>query len=147
MRIAVGSDEFYDIDALLVRALEARGHEVVPFGAVRTHAEAAWVDVAVQTAGAIPAAADQAVILCWSGTGVCMAANKLPGVRAALCGDAQTARAARTWNDANVLCLSHRLLAHDVMVEILDAWLAPVDDTRGAEGVRALAALDARTRA
>lgn len=147
MRIAVGSDEFYDIDALLVRALEARGHEVVAFGSVRTHADADWVDVAVQTAGAIPGRAEQAVLLCWSGTGVCMAANKLPGVRAALCADASTARAARVWNDANVLCLSHRTLAHDVMVEILDAWFEPVTDGRGAAGARALVALDARTRA
>jgi ribose 5-phosphate isomerase B len=66
--------------------------------------------------------AEQAVVACWTGTGASMAANKLPGVRAALCVDAQTASGARQWNDANVLALSLRLTSHAELSEILDAW-------------------------
>jgi len=66
--------------------------------------------------------ADEGILLCWTGTGVCLAANKLPGIRAALCADAEAARGARIWNNANVLCLSIRLTAEVVAREILDSW-------------------------
>jgi ribose 5-phosphate isomerase B len=74
--------------------------------------------------------ADQAVVCCWTGTGASIAANKVPGVRAALCGDAKTAEGARTWNDANVLALSLRATSEAELTEILDAWFAsgPSDD-------------------
>ena len=74
--------------------------------------------------------ADQAVVCCWTGTGASIAANKVPGVRAALCVDAYTAEGARKWNDANVLALSLRLTSRAQLGEILDAWLAgvPSDD-------------------
>jgi ribose 5-phosphate isomerase B len=68
--------------------------------------------------------ADQAVVCCWTGTGASIAANKVPGVRAALCVDAYTATGARKWNDANVLALSLRLTSQAELHEILDAWLA-----------------------
>ncbi len=146
MKILVASDEWYDVDAVIVRELEARGHTIVPVGAVLDHMEHPWVQVAEEAAGALPDRADEAVLLCWSGTGVTMAANKLPGIRAALCVDAHTARAARLWNHANVLCLSHRTLSADVAREILEAWLAPYDPQVGQDGVDRLAALDSRTR-
>jgi ribose 5-phosphate isomerase B len=66
---------------------------------------------------------DQAVVCCWTGTGASIAANKVQGIRAALCTDAQTAAGARKWNDANVLALSLRLLSEPVATEILDAWI------------------------
>jgi ribose 5-phosphate isomerase B len=69
-------------------------------------------------------AADQGIVCCWTGTGASIAANKVPGVRAALCGDAETARGARKWNDANVLALSLRTTSPAVLEEILDAWFA-----------------------
>jgi ribose 5-phosphate isomerase B len=74
--------------------------------------------------------ADQAVVCCWTGTGASIAANKVPGIRAALCGDAQTAQGARKWNDANVLALSLRTTSHAELAEILDAWFSsgPSDD-------------------
>src|SRR5919197_180316 len=74
--------------------------------------------------------ADQAVVCCWTGTGASIAANKVPGVRAALCGDAQTAQGARHWNDANVLALSLRATSDAELGEILDAWFtaAPGSD-------------------
>ena len=68
--------------------------------------------------------ADQAVVCCWTGTGASIAANKVPGVRAALCTDAYTAEGARRWNDANVLALSLRLTSEPLLKEILDAWFA-----------------------
>lgn len=61
---------------------------------------------------------------CWTGTGASIAANKVPGVRAALCTDAYTADGARRWNDANVLALSLRLTSEPLLREILDAWFA-----------------------
>jgi ribose 5-phosphate isomerase B len=146
MKIAVGSDEPYETDRALVRALELRGHAVVAFGALSTGAEHPWVAVARETASCVPERADEAILLCWSGTGVTMAANKLPGIRAALCSDAQTATAARVWNHANVLCLAHRTLSADVLNEILDAWFAPYDPAIGSAGVSRLDALDRDTR-
>ncbi len=105
---------------------------------------ARWVAEAVATG-----AADQGLLFCWTGTGVCMAANKVPGIRAALCDDAATARGARLWNDANVLCLSLRRVSPVIAGEILDAWLAT--DYQPNDGddacLAALAALDAAYRA
>jgi ribose 5-phosphate isomerase B len=69
-------------------------------------------------------AADEGILFCWTGTGVSIAANKVPGIRAALCDDAETARGARLWNDANVLCLSLRRTSDIMVDEILDAWFA-----------------------
>jgi ribose 5-phosphate isomerase B len=66
--------------------------------------------------------ADSGIVACWTGTGASIAANKVAGLRAALCADAETARGARRWNDANVLALSLRTTSHAVPTEILYAW-------------------------
>ena len=68
--------------------------------------------------------AEEGILFCWTGTGVSIAANKVPGIRAALCGDAETARGARLWNNANVLCLSMRATSEVIAREILDAWFS-----------------------
>ena len=147
MRIAVASDEWSDVDGVVVQELERRGHAVQRIGAVADNADHPWVDVAVTAARRVQAGdADEAVLLCWTGTGVALAANKLEGIRAALCGDAPTATGARTWNAANVLCLSHRTVTPDLAREILAAWLSPVDPGPGADGVSRLAALEAAER-
>ena len=88
--------------------------------------------------------ADQAVVACWTGTGASIAANKVAGIRAALCGDAQTAEGARRWNDANVLALSLRLTSRAALQEILDAWFsaAPSVDQDDVENVEHVAELD-----
>jgi ribose 5-phosphate isomerase B len=86
------------------------------------------------------------VFFCWTGTGISMAANKVPGVRAALCGDPGTAAGARVWNHANVLCLSNRTLSRDMAREILDAWFDTEPGERGAAGVSLLEAVDGRWR-
>ena len=82
--------------------------------------------------------ADQAIVCCWTGTGASIAANKVPGVRAALCGDAETADGARKWNDANVLALSLRSTSEALLSEILDAWFAgePSTDEDDSANVR-----------
>jgi ribose 5-phosphate isomerase B len=80
-------------------------------------------------------------VACWTGTGASIAANKVPGVRAALCGDAETARGARKWNDANVLALSLRTTSEAVLEEILDAWFggSPSGDAEDLQNINHLA--------
>ncbi len=147
MRIAVCSDEPYPVQQTIVAALRAAGHEVVPFGAVADGKEAPWVEVAERAGRAVAdGQCEEGVFSCWSGTGICMAANKLPGIRAALCFDAATAKAARTWNHANVLCLSNRMLSDDVATEILSAWFERYSSADGSAGVQLMQALDVKYR-
>ena len=147
MRIAVASDEPYPVHATVKRILDERGHTVVPFGAIASGAEEPWPDVAEQAALAIASGAcDEGIFFCWSGTGISMAANKVAGVRAALCADPGAASAARVWNHANVLCLSNRSLSDDMAKEILAAWFDTAPGDRGADGVARLSAVDARHR-
>ena len=118
MRFLVGTDEDRPVVAFLAKHLRDRGHEVTVLPV------AAWGAVSQEVAKSVVAhQADQGVVCCWTGTGAAMAANKVPGARAALCVDAPTAAGARRWNDANVLALSLRLLSEPVAAEILDAWL------------------------
>lgn len=122
MRIAVGSDEVTALTDAVLTDLEGRGHEVVPVGPIAGGAEQ-WAEVG-RAVGTLVAtgACDSGVLFCWTGTGVAIAANKVRGVRAALCTDAVTAAGARTWNDANVLVMSLRLVSPSVALEMLDAW-------------------------
>jgi ribose 5-phosphate isomerase B len=147
LRIAFCSDEPYPVHQVIRGELERRGHAVVPFGAIASAKEEPWAAVAEQAAAAVASGAcEEGIFLCWSGTGISMAANKVAGIRAALCNDARTAEAARVWNRANVLCLSNRSLSGDVAKEILAAWFDTPPDERGAEGVRLLDEVDARHR-
>jgi len=147
MKIALCADEPYPVDQTLRRLLEARGHAVEPFGAIATGGEVPWASAAEQAALAVASGrCDQGVFLCWSGTGIAMAANKVHGVRAALVWDAGGAAAARVWNHANVLCLSHRQLSDDLAKEILATWFdTPLGDA-GTAGVAGLHAVDDRHR-
>jgi ribose 5-phosphate isomerase B len=126
MRISVAADSRDGVAPLLPAVLEELGHRVVLHGALVEGAEAApWSACARAAARDVAEGrADQAVVACWTGTGASIAANKVPGVRAALCTDAATAAGARRWNDANVLALSLRLLSEPVLGEILDAWFS-----------------------
>src|SRR5215218_1717981 len=131
MRIAVGSDESSALTNALAAELEKRGYEVVAFGPVAGQEESDWPLVCGWVAEAVAAGeADEGIVCCWTGTGASIAANKVPGVRAALVNDAQTARGARIWNHANVLALSLRATPIPMMREILDAWY----DTSSSEG-------------
>lgn len=123
MNIAVSSDSDEPVARLLVRELEKRGHRVLPHGVLEEGDRTDWAFVSQAAAEDVAAGrADQAVVCCWTGTGAALAANKVRGIRAALCGDAYTAAGARRWNDANVLALSLRLVSGPQLVEILDAW-------------------------
>lgn len=125
MRIAVAADELVGIAEVLVHELASRGHDVISHGALAPGDRADWAWCSEAAARDVAAGrADQAVVCCWTGTGASIAANKVPGVRAALCGDAETADGARKWNDANVLALSLRQLDEPSLQAILDAWFA-----------------------
>jgi ribose 5-phosphate isomerase B len=125
MRIAVAADELTGVAHALPDELRRRGHEPVLHGAYseRERPDWAWASEAAARDVA-DGRAEQAIVACWTGTGASIAANKVPGIRAALCGDAQTAEGARRWNDANVLALSLRATSEAELGEILDAWFA-----------------------
>ncbi|MFG2816927.1 RpiB/LacA/LacB family sugar-phosphate isomerase [Streptomyces sp. NPDC048410] len=149
MRISVSSDMDEPVARLLVAELRGRGHEVREHGALRAGADPQWAVCSAAAARDVAeGAAEQAVVCCWTGTGASIAANKVPGVRAALCADAATADGARRWNDANVLALSLRLTSEPLLKEILDAWFAaaPSQDEEDRRNVAHVDSLDARPR-
>ncbi len=135
MKIAIGSDERTLVTDAVVADLGQRGHELVLIGPLSDD-NAYWPAVAREVAERVACGAvDEGILFCWTGTGVSMAANKVPGIRAALCDDAQTTEGARLWNNANILCLSLRRTTDIMAREILDAWFATayqpndIDDT------------------
>ncbi|HEY3011038.1 MAG TPA: RpiB/LacA/LacB family sugar-phosphate isomerase [Micromonosporaceae bacterium] len=125
MRIAVAADSRDGVAMVLMDELARRGHEVIAHGALAAGDREDWAWCAEAAARDVAEGrAEQAVVCCWTGTGASIAANKVPGVRAALCADGYTADGARTWNDANVLALSLRVVSEPLLGEILDAWFA-----------------------
>jgi ribose 5-phosphate isomerase B len=126
MKIAVGSDEKTYLTDALVDELRARGHDLLLFGPLAPEdPEVEWPLTSSKVARAVAnGAADQGIVCCWTGTGASIAANKVRGVRAALCHDAETARGARVWNHANVLALSLRATTPAIAKEILAAWFS-----------------------
>lgn len=135
MRLAVGSDEQTRLTDSVLEELRCRGHEIEIYGPLAGEA-LQWAEVAERVAERVSTEqCQQGILFCWTGTGVSIAANKVPGVRAALCTDAETARGARRWNDANVLCLSLRLTSEVVAKEILEAWFATQAEASEAENI------------
>lgn len=131
MRISVAADELTGVAGAVVSQLRARGHETLLHGALRDDERDDWAWSSEAAARDVAdGRAEHAIVCCWTGTGASIAANKIGGVRAALCGDAQTAAGARRWNDANVLALSLRTTSEAQLGEILDAWFgaAPSED-------------------
>jgi ribose 5-phosphate isomerase B len=131
VRIAVSSDECTGVAEAVVEELRGRGHDVLTHGALADGERPDWAWASEAAARDVAEGrAEQAVVCCWTGTGASIAANKVPGVRAALCADSQTAAGARRWNDANVLALSLRITSPAMLSEILDAWFdgAPSPD-------------------
>jgi ribose 5-phosphate isomerase B len=142
MRIALGADEKTHLTDALVEALALRGHEVELLGPPAGEV-GSWADVAREVGErVVTGRAEQGVVCCWTGTGVSIAANKVPGVRAALCFDVETARGARLWNDANVLCPSLRATSEIVGREILDAWLGTQPDGSETENIEKVRMMD-----
>jgi ribose 5-phosphate isomerase B len=134
MRIAFGTDEETSLSESIKAALDEHGHQVV----VVADGDA-WPDVGRAVGEAVASGAvDRGVVCCWTGTGVSMAANKIAGVRAALCTDAETARGARKWNDANVLAMGLRLTSVEVASEMIDAFLATDADPDERDEIRKL---------
>jgi len=118
MKLVIATDDDRSIIEHLAAHIRQRGHEATVL------ATGTWAAVAANAAGRVARGEfDQGIVCCWTGTGASIAANKVRGIRAALCTDAQTAAGARKWNDANVLALSLRLLSEPLVAEILDAWL------------------------
>jgi ribose 5-phosphate isomerase B len=149
MRIAVAADEHTGIADAVVDALRRRGHDPVLHGALADGDRDDWAWCAEAAArDVVDGHAEQAVVCCWTGTGASIAANKVAGVRAALCGDAATADGARKWNDANVLALSLRATSEAELEEILDAWFsaAPSADADDAANIAHLADIESRAR-
>jgi ribose 5-phosphate isomerase B len=125
MRIAVAADELTGVAEALPEELRRRGHEPILHGAYEEQERPDWAWASEAAARDVAdGRAEQAVVACWTGTGASIAANKVRGIRAALCADAQTAEGARRWNDANVLALSLRLTSSAALNEILDAWFS-----------------------
>ncbi len=124
MNLAIGSDERTHMTDVIIEELKKRGHEVELFGSLAGKQEL-WPQVARSVAEQVRSgAAEEGILFCWTGTGVSIVANKVKGIRAALCCDAQTAKGARQWNRANVLCISLRLTSEALAKEIIDAWFA-----------------------
>jgi len=133
MKVAFGTDERTALTDAVHADLEGRGHTVVAV------ADGQWVEVGHAVGEAVAGGGcETGVLFCWTGTGASMAANKVPGVRAALCTDAATAAGARTWNDANVLVMGLRLTSADVAQEMLDAWFATEPDPGESENIARL---------
>jgi ribose 5-phosphate isomerase B len=135
MKVAFGTDEVTPATEELRAYLTELGHEVVVVGDGQR-----WAEVGRAVGEAVASGrVDAGMVWCFTGTGVAMAANKVSGVRAALCADAETARGARRWNDANVLALSLRLTTAEVAREIAEAFLATGPDDSEADQVALLA--------
>jgi ribose 5-phosphate isomerase B len=125
VRIAIAADERTGVADDVVAEVRRRGHEPVLHGALAEGERPDWAWASEAAARDVAEGrAEQGIVCCWTGTGASIAANKVAGIRAALCGDAPTAEGARRWNDANVLALSLRATSQAELGEILDAWFA-----------------------
>ncbi|HYN97099.1 MAG TPA: RpiB/LacA/LacB family sugar-phosphate isomerase [Pilimelia sp.] len=140
MRVAYAADDENDTTRAVLAHLAGRGVEVVDVSAAGQ-----WPDLGVAVGRAVSTGrADVGLLLCWTGTGTAIAANKVPGVRAALAWEPWIARGARLWNDANVLAMSLKRLAPDVAVEVLQAFLdTPEPDADEAANISRLGAIEA----
>jgi ribose 5-phosphate isomerase B len=143
MRVAFAADDENDTTRAVVGMLIERGVEVVRVGGSEP-----WPDLGAAVGGAVvDGTADYGIVMCWTGTGTAIAANKVPGVRAALAWEPWIARGARLWNDANVLAMSLKRLAPDVAVEVAQAFLdTPDPDPEEAANIGHLSDLERRPK-
>jgi ribose 5-phosphate isomerase B len=139
MRISVAADERTGVADQVVEEIRRRGYDPILHGALADGERPDWAWASEAAARDVAdGRAEQGIVCCWTGTGASIAANKVDGIRAALCADAETARGARKWNDANVLALSLRTTSQPVLDEILDAWFAtgPSKEPDDADNIR-----------
>lgn len=147
MRIALAADERTGVADAVADEVRARGHEPLLHGALADAERVDWAWASEAAArDVVDGRADQAIVCCWTGTGAALVANKVAGVRAALCVDAPTATGARRWNDANVLALSLRSTSQAELAEILDAWFgsAPSEESDDQANVAHVAEIERR---
>ena len=147
MKIAVAADERVGVAETVLDELRKRGHEPIPHGALAEGEREDWAWASEAAARDVAEGrAEQAIVCCWTGTGASIAANKVDGIRAALCLDAQSADGARKWNDANALAISLRATSDAELAEILDAWFGgePSADSDDAANVAHLAQIERR---
>jgi len=143
MKIAICSDEKHPIHDVVLEEIQNRGHDIILFGALKSGKDEPWVQTAKLASEAITSGdCAEGIFFCWTGTGISIAANKIAGIRAALCPDAQTAEGARIWNHANVLALSNQLMTPDLVLGILKAWFETSWDGRGNQAVAELKILE-----
>lgn len=144
MKIAIASDEKTQLTDFVIADLQERGHELIVLGPL-AHDNLPWTLASEKLADAVAnGAAEEGVLFCYTGTGASIAANKVPGIRAALCADAQTAKGARWWNDANVLVMSLRATSPEVAKEILDAWFSETVEEEEKATIAHLKEIEAR---
>lgn len=124
MKLVVASDEKTNLTDSVIDYLESKRYKLILLGnLVNKKSKWKWAEIGKEAAQkVVSGGVDQGILFCWSGTGICMAANRIKGARAALCWDAETARLAKKWDNANILCLSLRFTSETVVKEILDAW-------------------------
>ena len=144
MLVSIAADELTGVAQRIAEEIRERGHELILHGAFTADEQNDWAWASEAAARDVAEGrAEQGIVCCWTGTGASIAANKVPGVRAALCGDAATAEGARRWNDANVLALSLRTTSEAELSEILNAWFAGRAERRpGGPGERRVPAGD-----
>ncbi len=146
MKIAVGSDEKNTLTNEVVEELRRREMEVELLGPLADE-NTEWAEIAEQVAERVSRKeCDQGIVFCSTGTGVSIAANKVPGIRAALCTDSETAAGARKWNDANVLAFSLRLTSSAVAKEILDAWFTNSPDPSEKDNIEKVSRIESKYR-
>ncbi len=145
MRVSVAADEPVGVASAVIEQLRRRGHQPIGHGALADGERDDWAWASEAAARDVAEGrAEQAIVCCWTGTGASIAANKVSGIRAALCGDAETAAGARKWNDANVLALSLRATSEAELGEILDAWFgsAPSGESEDRANIDHLAEIE-----
>jgi ribose 5-phosphate isomerase B len=138
MRVVLGADDRTELTDAVAEDLRRRGHDVVLVGPPGDE-DIQWAEVGRRVGELVAdGGADTGVLFCWTGTGASIAANKVPGIRAALCTDRETAEGARKWNDANVLVMGLRLTSPTVAGEMLDAWFSTEPDPSEADNIAKL---------
>lgn len=124
LRIAIGSDHGgYEYKEQIVRHLKEKGYECVDVGTYSTDSCDYPVIARAVTTKITTGEADRGILICGTGIGMSIVANKVKGIRAALCGDTFSARASRAHNNSNVLCLGERVIGINLAMDIVDIWL------------------------
>jgi len=142
MKIAIGSDEKNHLTDFVIDELKRLNFELELFGPLEDD-DIQWTDVAEKVANKVASGlCDQGILFCWTGTGCSIAANKVPGIRAALCKDAEIASGARKWNDANILTMSLISTSTEEAKKILDVWFNTFPEEEEKENIEKITEIE-----